>query len=118
MNRCYNVKRRDYAHYGGRGIDVCKRWHKFENFAADMPPRPPGATLERINNAKRYSKKNCRWASRKAQAQNRRTTVYVHYAGVCKNMAQWAQELSVSYSTLNWRRHQGWTDAEIINGRH
>ena len=72
-SRCSNQKRRQYKDYGGRGITVCKRWLKFENFYADMGERPPGLTLERVNNEKGYSPKNCRWATRAEQNANRRT---------------------------------------------
>lgn len=118
MHRCYDPKRGDYAYYGGSGITVCRRWHKFENFQADMAPRPPGMTLERTRNTGSYSPSNCEWVDRHAQAQNRRNTVLVTHEGRTQNMAQWARELGVSYGTLNWRRHRGWTDAQIINGNH
>lgn len=71
--RCSNLKNRSYHNYGERGIKVCKRWAKFENFIADMGVRPfEGATLERTNNDKGYSPSNCVWATRKEQSQNSR----------------------------------------------
>lgn len=71
-NRCNNPNNKNYDRYGGRGITVCKRWDKFENFAVDMGPHPgKGLTLGRRDNNKGYSKANCNWETRKAQANNR-----------------------------------------------
>jgi len=71
--RCNNKNNKDYKYYGGRGIKVCKRWSKFENFLRDMGEVPSGLTLDRINNDLGYFKKNCRWATRKEQANNQRS---------------------------------------------
>lgn len=59
--RCYSKKNNRYKHYGARGIRVCKRWHKFENFVADMGERPKRHTLSRLNCEKHYTPTNCIW---------------------------------------------------------
>jgi hypothetical protein len=70
--RCHNPNQDNYAYYGGRGITVCERWDDFAAFLADMGERPPGMSLDRVNNDHGYSAANCRWATRTEQAHNRR----------------------------------------------
>ena len=72
-DRCFNTNHVNYHLYGGRGITVCKRWVKsFKNFLKDMGKRPPLKTLDRKNTNRNYTPSNCRWATLRVQAINRR----------------------------------------------
>ena len=89
--RCLRKTHKDYRFYGGRGIRICKRWRKFENFLADMGDRPEGLTLERKNNNRGYCKSNCRWATRKDQVANKNGNFIKGQRGLRGANAPWAK---------------------------
>ena len=108
-NRCSSEKTKSYKNYGGRGIFVCERWDKFENFLEDMGERPPSLELDRINNDGPYSPDNCRWTTRKENGRNRRTNRFLTFNGETKTIAEWAESLSMKRLTLMSRLHKGWS---------
>jgi len=111
LKRCYNRNGGDYDRYGGRGIRVCRRWrHNFLAFLADMGTRPsPAHSLDRRNTNKGYSRKNCRWATRQQQADNKPSTIKLTYRGRTKTLREWAAAARVPRATL-WRRVKaGWS---------
>jgi hypothetical protein len=115
MDRCNNPNSDDYKDYGGRGISVCERWRDFINFFEDMGERPKGLSLDRIDNSKGYSKDNCRYASLKEQVRNRRVTVMITHTGETKPLAQWCEELGVSYERADRRYRLGHPPHKILS---
>lgn len=108
LQRCNNSNHSNYRDYGGRGIKVCKRWHDFENFIADMGNRPSYKhTIDRINNNKGYEPNNCKWSTPIEQQSNRRDNVYVDYKGERLTQAEAARREGVARSTLIYRVRKG-----------
>lgn len=115
LNRCRNKNNKDYARYGGRGIKVCARWLKFENFYADMGPRPsPAHSIDRYPDKNGdYAPSNCRWATAKEQANNRRvprrgSTIFVTFKGKRTSLISACEQSGVKYVTAYWRLAHGW----------
>lgn len=104
--------------YSGRGIRVCKRWsgtHGLRNFVRDMGPVPfPGATIERINNNRGYSKGNCRWAHRSEQARNTRRNRVVKFNGRIATLTEWSKAFGINRETIARRLNAGWSPEDAL----
>lgn len=106
--RCNNRSDPAYANYGARGIFVCERWSSFENFLADMGPRPKDKqSIDRINNDGPYSPENCRWANYAEQAINKRNNRRVLFRGVEMTIGEIAKETGINPKTLATRFYSG-----------
>lgn len=106
--RCMNPRSSDYHLYGGRGISICERWEKFENFLADMGEAPKGFSLDRFpNNNGNYEPGNCRWATPKEQTLNRQVTRFITFNGITLCVADWEKRLGFGTSTLWLRLKRG-----------
>jgi hypothetical protein len=118
LRRCRDERAPCYGNYGGRGICVCERWNVFENFLADMGPRPsPQHSIDRINNEGNYEPSNCRWATRAEQANNTRTNRRLTALGRTETMETWARLFSMNSVTLLKRLESGlWTERALLDG--
>jgi hypothetical protein len=110
IGRCTNIDDAAYDRYGGRGIRVCDRWLSIENFITDMSPRPAGTSIDRIDNNGNYEPTNCRWATAKEQANNRRSSRLLSFNGETKTLAEWSEKFGVNYQTILHRMDRfGWS---------
>lgn len=117
VSRCEYVKNVAYARYGGRGIKICSEWRKgwkvFYKWALANGYKE-GLTLDRIDYNKNYEPNNCRWATRKEQANNMSSNVLIPYNGQIKNLSEWCEELNLSRSRINYRLSQGMSFEEAV----
>jgi hypothetical protein len=114
LNRCRNPNIPAWKNYGGRGIVVCERWLKFENFLADMGERPDGMQIERGDNDGNYEPGNCLWATPKQQIRNRRVTRLMTLNGITQCVSDWGAELGVDESVIRHRLKAGWSDEKAL----
>lgn len=102
-NRCSDTKDKRFVRYGGRGIVVCERWQKFENFFTDMGECEEGFSIERRNNDGNYEPDNCVWIPRGKQSQNRSGNHYLEIDGEMVCASEAARRLGIKPKTLLWR---------------
>lgn len=113
--RCINANHACYADYGGRGIAVCERWLTFENFYADMGPRPSKKhSLDRKNNDGDYCPGNCRWATKREQSANTRRNHLIAANGETLPVEEWARRLGCRATTIHKRLLSGWDKVRAV----
>jgi hypothetical protein len=111
IKRRVSPKCKDAGRYYRRGIRMCARWQKFENFLADMGERPSvNHSIDRYpDNDGDYKPGNCRWATAKQQARHRRSNRKITFRGQTKTVTEWAEEMGVSRAALGYRLNAGWS---------
>ncbi len=115
IRRCREKNHPSYGCYGAKGITVCKRWEKVENFVEDMGPLLPGMTIDRINGRKGYSKSNCRWATRAQQQENRCCTVWLNLHGKRISLAAASRLNGIKRPTIHRRIKAGWPVEKAVS---
>lgn len=113
--RCNNISGPKYNKWGGRGIRICNRWSKFENFLKDMGSPPTKShSLDRINNNKGYCKSNCRWATPKQQGRNKSNNRIFTFKRKTQCLSAWSEEYKIKSSIIADRLNRGWSTKEAL----
>ena len=117
--RCSDPKMPCYKNYGARGIKLCDEWaNDFTKFYDWMIGHGWYAgcnlTIDRIDPDGNYCPENCRLASHKEQANNRRCTIFLTLNGEKKSISEWSEICGISYNTLRSRKKACWTDEKIL----
>jgi hypothetical protein len=115
-SRCYDLNDQCYESYGGRGITVCDRWkNDFAAFYADMGDPPSNQhSIDRRNNDGNYEPGNCRWATAKEQANNRRSNIMLTLAGSTRTAEEWSTITGINPATIRQRKRRGWSDEDTL----
>lgn len=119
LDRCRNPNAIRFMDWGGRGITVCERWHRFDDFFADMGPRPSVKhSLDRIDNDGNYEPGNVRWATVYEQQANMRSNLRLTAFGETLIFAEWARRVGIPSGALyNRVMLYGWTPERALTDR-
>jgi hypothetical protein len=120
LKRCRNPNNAQFHNYGGRGIRVCERWQKFENFYADMGDKPEGMSLDRHpDHDGNYEPGNCRWATQTQQIRNKRNTARVTYEGEEVSLAELCEQKGLKLRRIRQRLAAGMPiERALMPGKH
>lgn len=115
--RCNKQNHQDYPRYGGRGITICSEWlsdfKQFYNWAINNGYQD-NLTIDRIDVNGNYEPSNCRWATIKQQANNRRTSHFITINNETLSLTEWANKVGLDRSTLQKRIDSGWDEIKAV----
>lgn len=114
--RCTNPNKREWPHYGGRGIQVCSEWMgSFLAFYQHIGPRPSDKhSLDRIDVNGNYEPGNVRWATQQEQIENTTAIRMVTVEGKTQSISAWEREMGLPRGTVSRRTASGWPVEEAI----
>lgn len=116
IERCTSPKHPCYDAYGGRGITVCRRWRKFENFAEDMAASYfEGASIDRKDGNVGYTPANCRWLDLQENRKRKRNVVYVLFRGRRRSLRELAESRDLDFSKVYYRFRRGYSVDECLS---
>lgn len=116
-NRCYNKNTKSYVDYGAKGVRVCDEWNTRYEFFRDWSLAngyKEGLEIDRIDYEGDYTPENCRWVTRKVNANNKRGNIYLTISGVTKTLPQWSEQYGVNKGTVRTRLKLGWPVDESL----
>lgn len=115
--RCNTKTCTIYKNYGGRGISICKEWDDFAVFRdwALNNGYSDELSIDRIDVNGNYNPENCRWATNKEQANNKRTSRLLTYNGETKTITEWAEKTGIKVGTIWARLHRGWSAERTLS---
>lgn len=116
--RCYCKSATSYMNYHMFGITVCNEWRNnfqaFYDWAMDNG-YADNLSIDRINNDGNYEPNNCRWSTRKEQANNRCNNKSITINNKTQTLKQWAEEQDLNYDTVYRRIYvYGWSPEKAI----
>lgn len=118
INRCENPNSDSYQRYGSVGVKVCNKWHSFSEFLKDMGERKSvDYSLDRIDYRGNYEPNNCRWATSKEQARNKKSNRVISFFGKTMCLMDWSIYLGTPYETIQSRLRRGWGIKKSLFGR-
>lgn len=116
LNRCENKKFKSFLDYGARGISVCEDWHDPKKFFewAEESGYHDGLEIDRKDTNGNYCPDNCRWITRKENANNKRNNKIIEHNGESKTLAEWARYYDVNYKNLSRNLKKGYSLEEAV----
>ena len=115
-SRCLNEKFNTFERYGGRGINVCDEWLRYDKFYewALRNGYSDNLTIDRIDNNANYCPENCRWVDMKTQCNNTSKNHTICFNNEIHTLSEWAEKLNINKNTLRRRIHLGWNEIKAL----